>query len=924
MIAYKSIGMHATKAGDADRSVVRDRICSRTEPEIFLLMDPVSVRRGENSLDQAPARGIFSNWPHRERSRRMQIQLSLLIDRSRSDTLTDQLVCQLRDAIRAGRIAPGVCLPSSRRLSEQLGIGRNTVVRAYETLAMECTIASRPASGMYALGASAQPSPAVLTRKEAARPIAVAPKGSRLSFDFAPGCPNTALFPLKTWRRVLQGCLSGNGATGLSQAGDPFGLATLRAAIANHLAAARGIAAEPGQVIIVSGTVEAIALATRVLVAPGSSVALENPADRRAADIFAASGASLHPVAVDDQGIITDDLPANPTALLYVTPAHQYPTGHALCAARRGAAIAWARRSGCIIVEDDAGSMFCYDGAPSAPIAADAPDCTVHVGSFSQSLGGGLRLGYVVVPPRLVDAALAAKLLLNAGSPWLEQAVVAEMIGSGSYAAHLMRMRSAYRERRDQLLDALGRNFGDLEISGAAGGMHLFWQLPAGVPDAATVEALGRRARVGVYALTTDRIWQEAGGALARRGLMLGYANLTLKQIEQGIARLSDAVDDALDGRRIGLGDLLTHRAAAPRPAAALVGRRRAKPAPRIAQQPALPPLPAHRAASRHGVGREAGSLMPVVKNLFQYPIKGLSPQPLARVTIAAGKPFPFDRIFALARPGGAITAEAPKWAKKGLFVMLMLDEGLARVRTHLDAETLLLTVHDGDRTTLRADLREASDRARVEKFFHRLAPSLAAPPILVRAEGGHFMDKPDSVISLINLATVRSLEALWGAPLDPLRFRANVAIDDAVAWAEFDWIGSDIRIGGVVFRVDRRNGRCGATNVDPASGRRDLDIPGSLRRSFGHKDLGVYLVARTDGDFSVGDRLELPGVGTAAAPAPVPPPKPAYRGLICRGCYYIFTEGPGVGRFADLPANWQCPDCGTDKSNFRPHALPA
>jgi GntR family transcriptional regulator/MocR family aminotransferase len=854
----------------------------------------------------------------------MQIQLSLLIDRSRSDTLTDQLVCQLRDAIRAGRIAPGVCLPSSRRLSEQLGIGRNTVVRAYETLAMECTIASRPASGMYALGASPQPATNLLPHKEAARPVAAAPKGNRLSFDFAPGSPNAALFPLKTWRRLLQGCLSGNGASGLSQPGDPFGLAALRAAVANHLAAARGIAAEPGQVIIVSGTVEAIALAARMLVRAGSSVVLENPSDRRAADIFIAAGAALHPVAVDDQGIVTDDLPAHPVALIYATPAHQYPTGHALSAARRGELIGWARQSGCIILEDDAGSMFCYDGAPPGAIAADAPDCTLHVGSFSQSLGGGLRLGYVVVPPGLVDATTAAKLLLSAGSPWLEQAVVAEMIGSGSYAAHLMRMRGAYRERRDQLLDALGRNFGDLEISGAAGGMHLFWQLPAGVPDAATVEALGRRARVGVYSLAADRVWQPGGGALARRGLMLGYANLAHKQIDQGIARLSDAVDDALDGRRIGLADLLTHRAAASRPVAALVGRRRAKPAPRFAQQPALPPLPAHRAALRNSLGRESSSLTPVVKNLFRYPIKGLSPQKLERVAIEAGKPIPFDRIFAIARPGGAITAEAPKWAKKGLFVMLMLDEALASVRTHLDEKTLLLTVHDGDRAVLRADLRDADDRARVEKFFHRLAPSLAAPPILVRAEGGHFMDKPDSVISLINLATVRSLEALWGAPLDPLRFRANITIDGAAPWAEFDWIGSDVKIGGVVFRVDRRNGRCGATNVDPASGRRDLDIPGSLRRSFGHKDLGVYLVARTDGDLSVADRLELPGGFSAADAASVPAPKPAYRGLICRGCYYIFHEGPGVGRFADLPANWQCPDCGTDKTNFRPYALPA
>jgi len=327
-----------------------------------------------------------------------------------------------------------------------------------------------------------------------------------------------------------------------------------------------------------------------------------------------------------------------------------------------------------------------------------------------------------------------------------------------------------------------------------------------------------------------------------------------------------------------------------------------------------------------------------VVTGLYQYPIKGLSPQPVAAVRVRTGKPFPFDRIFALARPGVAVTREDPKWAKKGLFVMLMLDEALASVRTHLDEKTLVLTVRGADGPLLSANLDDPAACRDVEAFFHRLAPTLRDAPALVRAREGHFMDKPDNVISLINLATVRSLEQQWGYRIDPLRFRANIYIDAAAPWDEFNWIGSDLRIGEAVFRVDRRNGRCGATNVDPMTGRRDLDIPGSLRRAFGHKDLGIYLVAHSDAGVAVGDAVALASAAPSrgapgASPARIPAAAPARaavrspRAFICRGCYFIYNEASGLPpsgiaagtRFADLPALWQCPDCGTDKTTFSP-----
>ncbi len=865
----------------------------------------------------------------------MRIPIPLLLDRSRSETLIAQLADQLREAICRGRIAPGERLPSSRSLADQLVIARNTAMRAYETLVIEGYAEARPASGVFAAaGLPAPPALPAPSEASAAMPqarrsplpllavpvpsAAVAPRGS-ISFDFSPSAPGAAMFPLKTWRRLLQGALTKGGAGGLSQPGDPGGLAALRMALAQHLAAARGIAADPAQILVLSGIREGIALAARLLLAPGRRVVLENPVYAGAAAAFAMSGAALQRVAVDDEGLRSDALPEDGAALVYVTPSHQYPTGHTLSMARRRAVASWARRQGCYILEDDCDGDFRFEGAPLPAIAALAPDCTIHLGSFARALGAGVRLGYMVAPPPLVEAMRAAKLLLTGSPPWLEQAALAEMIRAGSYSAHLARARAHYRESRDCLLASLRRHFGEVSVTGESAGQHLLWHLPAGVPDAITLEALARRTRVGVYSLASAGASDTPPSLLTRRGLVLGYGALSHRQIEQGIARLSDAVDDTLDRRHDFVDELLLSE---PPPA------RAARPAPRFRQRPALRPREPARASSARSSSREERA-MPVLRGVYRYPIKGLSPQPLPGIELAVGKPLPHDRIFAFARPGSPIDPDAPRWGKKGLFVMLMLDEGLARVQSHLDVERLTLTLTQDNRRLLKADLGDPAAVAEVEAFFHRLVPTLRAPPRLVRARDGHFMDKPDNVLSLINLATLRSLEERWGYAIDPLRFRANLYIDGARPWEEFDWVGGDITIGDAAFRVDRRNGRCGATNVNPATGERDLDLPASLRATFGHKDLGVYLLVRESGKVVVGDTVSVPRhVAISAEAAPAPAPAADHRRFICRGCYFIYDETIGAPQsgiepgmpFAELSAAWRCPDCGSDKSTFRPY----
>jgi GntR family transcriptional regulator / MocR family aminotransferase len=874
------------------------------------------------------------------------MQIPVLLDRSQREPLTNQLVDQLRDAIRHARIRPGTRLPSSRRLSDQLCVSRNTVVRAYDTLVIEGYVEARPASGIFVsenLPGTAAAAPAETAARGDIGALSHMPmpplplrvpntarqNGNRLSFDFFPGRPSAALYPVKIWRRLLLSNLSRGGNSGLSQYGDPAGLPALRAAIADHLATTRGIAADPGRIVVVTGAQEGISIAARLFLNHGTPSAVEDPCYQGAAFAFEATGSEIVGVPVDFQGLIPQQLPQRPTALLYVTPSHQYPTGHTLSLERRHAIVAWARRYGCYILEDDRDGDFRYEGSPSQAIAAAAPDCTIHLGTFSRTLGAGLRLGYMVVPEQLVGVVTAAKSLLNHGNPWLDQATLAEMMRGNSYAAHLLRARAHYKESRDILLAALRRNFGDVSVSGEAGGLHLVWYLPPGVPNAAIVESLARRARIGVYSFSSAGAYVAHPSTLTQRGLILGYAAPTRKQIEQGIARLSDAIDDAVDDPSADVNELLV-RATVPPPAAPKVARKPRNLDSHFLRRPALPARRRRRQNFVLAPARQPGVPMIAVSKLFRYPIKGLSAQPLSRVMLEADQPFPLDRIFALARPGAPIDRDDPKWAKKGLFVMLMLDENLARVNTSLDLETLRLTVKEGNQQVAAALLSDEADRAELESFFWRLLPTLPAPPVLVRSRGGHFMDKPDNVISLINLATLKSLEDQWGVELDPLRFRANIYIEGARPWEEFDWVGKEIRIGSAVFTVDRKNGRCGATNVNPATGRRDLDIPGSLRTAFGHKNLGIYLTVRDGGEVAVADSVFAPRGAVSAAIGQTAPAaaNSGQRRFICRGCYYIYEEASGLPQqsirpgtpFAAIPATWRCPDCGTEKATFRPY----
>jgi uncharacterized protein YcbX len=246
------------------------------------------------------------------------------------------------------------------------------------------------------------------------------------------------------------------------------------------------------------------------------------------------------------------------------------------------------------------------------------------------------------------------------------------------------------------------------------------------------------------------------------------------------------------------------------------------------------------------------------IDRIYRYPVKGLSAEPLAAVTLAQGEGLPLDRMFALARPETAFDPARPAWLPKRRFLMLMRDERLAELEAAYDHVSRRLRIARAGCTVLDADTGSEAGRASIERFFAAfMADSLPGPPRLVQARGHMFTDNPTPYVSLINLATVREIAGKLGRDsLDPLRFRANLYIDDLDPWAEFDWVGKELAAGEVRFACAERLDRCAATNVDPATATRDLNIPLALRQAYGHIDCGVLLGVRRGGLLETGQAI--------------------------------------------------------------------
>jgi len=245
------------------------------------------------------------------------------------------------------------------------------------------------------------------------------------------------------------------------------------------------------------------------------------------------------------------------------------------------------------------------------------------------------------------------------------------------------------------------------------------------------------------------------------------------------------------------------------------------------------------------------------IASLYRYPVKGLSPEPLTSVVLGIGRTFPADRRYAIENGPSGFDPKAPGWLPKSYFLMLMRNERLAGLQTQFEDRTNLLTIRQNGREAVRGDLETAVGRTAIEQFFAaNFTSDLKGPPKVLSGRDHSFSDVARKVVSIINLASVAAIEGVVGQPVHPLRFRANMYVSGWPAWHEFELLDRTLAIGDVRLKVVKPIVRCAAVNVDPESAARDLDIPHTLMRRFGHSDCGIYAEVIAGGTVGVGDAI--------------------------------------------------------------------
>ncbi|WP_369182142.1 PLP-dependent aminotransferase family protein [Streptomyces sp. Y1] len=429
------------------------------------------------------------------------------------------LMTALREAIRSGRLAPGTRLPPYRALAADLGLARNTAAEAYTELVAEGWLTARQGSGTT-VAERAAPVPPARARRSSTRPGPV--------HDLRQGQPDAAAFPRTAWLAAARRALTAAPSEAFGP-GDPRGRRELRTALADYLARARGVRADPERIVVCSGFAHALRLlfdgAAPVLPpAEQGPLAVEAYGLGFHRGLLAAAGVAGRPLSIDEQGARVEELARHPDVrTVLLTPAHQFPTGGPLHAARRAAVIDWARGRGGLVLEDDYDGEFRYDRQPVGALQGLDPERVVYLGSASKSLSPALRLGWMVLPDHLVDRVLAAKGEREGWASALDQLTLAEFLASGGYDRHVRRMRRHYRERRDRLVAALAAHAPHVEATGIAAGLHAVLRLEPGT-ERSVLKAAAYRG-LAVEGLADYR--HPAAGPAAMPvvdGLVVGYA----------------------------------------------------------------------------------------------------------------------------------------------------------------------------------------------------------------------------------------------------------------------------------------------------------------------------------------------------------------------------------------------------------------
>lgn len=477
------------------------------------------------------------------------------IDRDAAKPLHRQIYDGFRAAILARELQPGQQIPSTRELAAELGISRIPVLSAYAQLSAEGYFETRAGSGTFVSSAlpdqltSVSHGPARNTHTESSlqgrsQNGASPPPSHRMPWTAGSGAFSVGQlgfdhFPFSVWSNLVARHARKVRASSLNY-GETMGLKQFRESLAIYLRTARGVHCDVGQIMIVSGSQQALDLTARVLLERGSPVWVEEPGYEFMRHALQFAGCRLIPVPVDREGM---DVAAGvkrcrKAHAAYVTPSHQYPLGVTMSASRRLQLLDWAHRNGAWILEDDYDSEYRYESMPIASLQGlDEGRRVIYVGTFSKTLFPSLRIGYLVIPPDLVDRFIAVRRIIDLCPPYLNQAILTDFIEQGHFARHIRKTRLLYKERRSALVQALREEFGSrLEILGSEAGMHLVTTLPAGAPD----EEMARHAATAnLWLMPLSKAYLAKP---AHSGFILGFGSTTAAEMPKAVRLMREIV----------------------------------------------------------------------------------------------------------------------------------------------------------------------------------------------------------------------------------------------------------------------------------------------------------------------------------------------------------------------------------------------
>jgi GntR family transcriptional regulator / MocR family aminotransferase len=475
------------------------------------------------------------------------MRFALALDPASNTPLQRQIYDEWRQGILTGRFRRGERVPSTRELAAALAVARTTVTAAYDQLVAEGYLESTHGSGTFVcrelpeelLTARRAPAPRPAMPEAAIRIAAIEmdrelplcePEERVGWLRLSKWRPDLSEFPFAVWHRLLNARMRSRDPELFDYADKPEGYLPLREEIAAYASRSRAVRCTADQVLIVNGSQQALDLCSRLLVEPGDPVVVENPGYQGARQILSARGARVLPARIDPDGIAIGDL-AEGARVVYVTPSHQFPTGVSMTVARRLELLDWARRNSAVILEDDYDSEYRYSGPPLPAMQGLSPGApVVYIGTFSKVMFPGLRIGYLIVPPRLVKSFVRAKWLADRQTPVLEQAVLADFLREGHLERHIRRMRRLYGRRREALVEALQHHFGDrAHVLGDDAGMHVVVRF-----DAEGVAARAETNRVQLVSASGYYV-----GKAPRNEFVFGFSSIPERTIRRGIALLA-------------------------------------------------------------------------------------------------------------------------------------------------------------------------------------------------------------------------------------------------------------------------------------------------------------------------------------------------------------------------------------------------